>query len=82
MMLSFTPGNKSTGGISINKWDENRMTPPYVAAQRNSGINWPMLRMADVILMSAEVKAELGQTGAAITPGKPNTAAGFWQCQS
>ena len=65
-ILSFLPGNKSTGGISINKWDENRMTPPYVAAQRNSGMDWPILRMADVILMSAEVKAELGQSAAAI----------------
>ena len=63
-MISFVPGNKITGGISTNKWDENRMNPPYVAAQRNSGMNWPMLRMADVILMLAEVKAELGETDA------------------
>lgn len=64
MMLSFVPGNKNTGGISTNKWDENRMNPPYVAAQRNSGMNWPMLRMADIILMLAEVKAELGESDA------------------
>ena len=63
-MLSFVPGNKITGGISTNKWDDNRMNPPFVAAQRNSGMNWPMLRMADVILMLAEVKAELGETDA------------------
>ncbi|GAA4749890.1 RagB/SusD family nutrient uptake outer membrane protein [Flavisolibacter ginsenosidimutans] len=63
-MLSFVPGNKSTGGISTNKWDENRMSPPYVASQRNSGMNWPVLRMADVILMLAEVKAELGESDA------------------
>ena len=61
MMLSFVPGNKTSGGIATNKWDENRMNPPYTAAQRKSGINWPMLRMADVILMLAEVKAELGE---------------------
>ncbi|OQP40011.1 hypothetical protein A4H97_17495 [Niastella yeongjuensis] len=66
-ILSFLPGNKSTGGISINKWDENRMAPPYTSAQRNSGMDWPILRMADVLLMSAEVKAELGQNAAAIT---------------
>jgi hypothetical protein len=66
-ILSFTPGNKSTGGIATNKWDENRMSPPYTSAQRNSGMDWPILRMADVILMSAEVKAELGQSAAAIT---------------
>ena len=64
MMLSFVPGNKSTGGISTNKWDDNRMNPPYVAAQRASGMNWPMLRMADVILMLAEAKAELGENDA------------------
>lgn len=65
MMLSFVPGNKNTGGISTNKWDDNRMNPPFVASQRNSGMNWPMLRMADVILMLAEVKAELGENDAA-----------------
>jgi starch-binding outer membrane protein, SusD/RagB family len=64
MMLSFVPGNKNTGGISTNKWDENRMNPPYVAAQRASGMNWPMLRMADVVLMLAEAKAELGEADA------------------
>ncbi|HWI90490.1 MAG TPA: RagB/SusD family nutrient uptake outer membrane protein [Flavisolibacter sp.] len=66
-MLSFVPGNKTTGGISINKWDDNRMNPPYVAAQRNSGIDWPILRLADVMLMLAEVKAELGENGDAIS---------------
>ncbi|MBE7171425.1 MAG: RagB/SusD family nutrient uptake outer membrane protein [Williamsia sp.] len=65
-MLSFVPGNKTTGGISTNKWDENRMNPPYIAAQRNSGMNWPVLRMADVILMLAEAKAELGESGDAV----------------
>jgi hypothetical protein len=63
-MLTFVPGSKSAGGISTNKWDENRMSPPYVAAQRNSGMNWHILRMADVILMLAEVKAELGEADA------------------
>ncbi|MEO6521858.1 MAG: RagB/SusD family nutrient uptake outer membrane protein [Mucilaginibacter sp.] len=63
-MISFAQGSKSLGGISTNKWDDNRMNPPYVAAQRNSGINWPILRMADVILMLAEAKAELGENDA------------------
>ena len=65
-IMSFVPGNKITGGIATNKWDENRMSPPYIAAQRNSGMNWPVLRMADVMLMLAEVKAELGESGDAI----------------
>jgi len=63
-MITFVPGSKSAGGIATNKWDENRMSPPYVAAQRNSGMNWHILRMADVILMLAEVKAELGESDA------------------
>ncbi len=63
-MISFVPGSKSLGGIATNKWDENRMNPPYVAAQRNSGMNWPILRMADVILLLAEAKAELGEADA------------------
>jgi hypothetical protein len=65
-IISFVPGNKITGGLASNKWDENRMSPPYFAAQRNSGINWPVLRMADVILMLAEVKAELGEGADAV----------------
>jgi hypothetical protein len=63
-MISFTPGSKSLGGIATNKWDDNRMATPNVASQRSSGINWPILRMADVILMLAEVKAELGENDA------------------
>jgi len=65
-MITFVPGSKSAGGISTNKWDENRMNPPYTPAQRNSGMNWHILRMADVMLMLAEVKAELGED--ALTP--------------
>jgi hypothetical protein len=65
-MLSFVPGNKTTGGISTNKWDENRMNPPYTTAQRNSGMDWPILRLADVILMLAEAKAELNENGDAV----------------
>jgi hypothetical protein len=63
-MVTFVPGSKSLGGMATNKWDDNRMNPPYVAAQRNSGMNWPILRMADVILMLAEAKAELGEADA------------------
>lgn len=65
-MLRFTPGNKLDGGIAINKWDENRMNPPYTTSQRMSGINWPVLRLADLLLMQAEVKAELGKDGEAL----------------
>lgn len=64
-LLSFKPGSKLDGGIAINKWDENRMNPPYTTAQRLSGMNWPILRLADLMLMQAEVKAELGKDGEA-----------------
>lgn len=63
-MLTFKPGSKLDGGLSTNKWDENRMNPPFVTATRQSGMNWPILRMADVILMLAESKAVLGETDA------------------
>lgn len=66
-ILSFVPGNKLNGGIAINKWDENRMNPPYTTAQRQSGINWPIARLADVMLMQAEVKAELGKDAEALS---------------
>jgi SusD family. len=65
VMISFLPSSKSQGGISNNKWDENRMTSPYTAKQRNSGINNPYMRFSDVILMLAEVYAELGEDGKA-----------------
>jgi starch-binding outer membrane protein, SusD/RagB family len=59
-LISFAPGSKNLGGLPNNKWDESRMAKPYTAGQRKSGINWPQMRMADVILMLAEVYAELG----------------------
>jgi hypothetical protein len=64
-MISFVPGSREKGGLSNNKRDESRMAKPYTIAQRNSGINWPVMRMADVLLMRAEVNAELGDESAA-----------------
>lgn len=66
-LLSFTPGSKCSGGIAINKWDENRMDPPYTDHSRSSGMDWPVLRMADVILMQAETKAALGDDAGALS---------------
>lgn len=62
-LISFTPGSREKGGLPNNKWDESRMADPYTKAQRNSGINWVQMRMADVILMLAEAQAELGEEG-------------------
>lgn len=66
VILSFKPGSKLDGGIAVNKWDENKMNPPYVNSQRQSGINIPIMRMADVILMLAEVRAELADEKGAL----------------
>ncbi len=59
-MISFDPGSKCDGGIASNKWDENRMNPPYTTKKRQSGINYPIMRLADVNLMLAEADAVLG----------------------
>lgn len=59
-ILSFVAGSKLNGGISINKWDDNRMAPPYVAASRNSGLNYCPSHLADIMLLLADAKAELG----------------------
>lgn len=62
-LINFAPGSREKGGLPNNKWDESRMADPYTAAQRKSGINWPQMRMADVILMLAEVDADLNDEG-------------------
>lgn len=64
-IISFAPGSRDAGGLTNNKWDESRMPSPWTASQRQSGVNWPQMRMADVILMLAEVYAELGDEGSA-----------------
>jgi starch-binding outer membrane protein, SusD/RagB family len=66
-IITFTPGSRSNGGLPSNKWDDSRMKTPYTTSQRNSGINWPIMRMSDVFLMLAEVYAELGDEGKAKT---------------
>jgi hypothetical protein len=60
VLIDFTPGSRNKGGLANNKWDESRMADPYTDSKRSSGINWPQMRMADVVLMLAEVYAELG----------------------
>jgi starch-binding outer membrane protein, SusD/RagB family len=66
-IITFTPGSRSNGGLANNKIDESRMATPYTLAQRSSGINVVQMRMADVILMLAEVYAELGDDASAKT---------------
>ncbi len=65
-LIPFNPGSKSDGGgLTLNKWDENRMTNPFAVKQRTSGINGPYMRMAEVYLGYAEACAWLGQDGEA-----------------
>lgn len=65
-LLPFTPGSTSNGGgLSLNKWDENRQTAPWYQKQRQSGINGPYMRMAEIYLGYAEACAALGQEGEA-----------------
>jgi hypothetical protein len=67
ILMDFTPGSRDKGGLANNKWDESRMPNPYTLSQRQAGVNWPMMRMADVILLLSEAQAELGDEGAART---------------
>ena len=67
-LIPFTPNSKADGGgITINKWDENRMASPYTAKQRTSGINGPYMRMAEIYLGYAEACAALFPAGQANT---------------
>lgn len=66
-LIDFSPGSREKGGLPNNKWDESRMKNPWTASQRQSGVNWTQMRMADVILMLAEADAELGDEGGAKT---------------
>jgi starch-binding outer membrane protein, SusD/RagB family len=53
--------------ISQGKWSRHFLDkPPGKASAKGTGINWPMLRYADVLLMYAEAENELnGPTGEA-----------------
>ena len=61
IILPFNPGSQAKGGgISFNKWDENRQSKVWTAAQRKSGINAPYMRMSEMYLGYAEACAALG----------------------
>ena len=60
-ILSFKKGNKSNGGLALNKWDYSRMTDKtYAITQRMAGINAPYMRLNDIILLLAETDCVLG----------------------
>lgn len=48
--------------VPISKWSKLDMkTPQGAGATYNTGINWPVIRFADVLLMYAEAENELSQ---------------------
>lgn len=59
----------SGGGPCINKWDMNRGDDPLIAnnQNRNSGMNYTVLRMSDAMLMLAEAKAQTGDSSGALS---------------
>lgn len=59
LAFTFKAGAKIDGGICLNKWDICRQNPYFVGPQMGAGFNIPIMRVADVILMLAEVKAGL-----------------------
>lgn len=66
VLIPFTPASTSKGGgITMNKFDENRQTTPNWKEQRKSGINGPYMRMSEIYLSYAEVCAVLGENGEA-----------------
>lgn len=65
-LIPFTPGSQANGGgITSNKFDENRQKTVWTKNQRRSGINAPYMRMAEVYLGLAEAAAGLGDDATA-----------------
>lgn len=64
-LIPMKPGSQTNGGgLSLNKWDENRQAKPY-SGQRKSGINAPYMRMAEIYLGYAEACAMTGDEATA-----------------
>lgn len=67
-LIPFTLGSKqSAGGISCNKFDENRQNSVWTQAQRRSGINAPYMRLSEMYLGYAEACAATGENAEAKT---------------
>ena len=60
-LIPFKPNSKASGGgISTNKWDENRQANVWTANQRKAGINQPYMRLSEIYLGYAEACAATG----------------------
>ncbi|MCF3109698.1 RagB/SusD family nutrient uptake outer membrane protein [Niabella sp. CC-SYL272] len=66
---TLTQAPISITGLGIGNWSRLLMpTPSGPTSAKGTGINWPIMRLSDVMLMYAEAENELnnGPTGAAI----------------
>lgn len=63
-LYNYDLSNKNTLGIGLNKYDPNRQEMPD-HRQLYSGINYILMRQADIILMLAEAYAVKGETAKA-----------------
>ena len=66
-LIHFKSGSRLNGGIACNKWDENRCSPPYTTKNRQSGLNYQMRRIENVMLMLAEADVALGDQSEALS---------------
>ena len=65
-MIIFKKGSTTSGGLSLNKWDYSRMTNKLNATkQRVTGINAPVMRLGDMVLLLAETYSVLGDDSSA-----------------
>lgn len=59
-LIPFVPNSVANGGgLSCNKWDENRQAKVYIG-QRRSGVNGPYMRLSEIYLGYAEACAATG----------------------
>jgi hypothetical protein len=67
-LIPLKPNSKSDGGgISCNKFDENRQSVVWVKENRRSGINAPYMRLSEIYLGYAEACAAIGNDAEAKT---------------
>ncbi|MFG6687281.1 RagB/SusD family nutrient uptake outer membrane protein [Mariniflexile sp. HNIBRBA6329] len=77
ILMSWARGNREKGGFCTNKFDEARMSDPYIPRQRQSGVNWQQVRMGEVMLDLAYAAAATGDEATAKTYFKKVRARAF-----
>ncbi len=77
ILMSFARGNREKGGMTTNKFDEARMSDPYIPKQRQSGVNWQQVRLGEVMLDLAYAAAATNDEATAKTYFKKVRARAF-----